>query len=240
MRSFHLSNQWPPTLQSVVEFTAWLSTQGVSPSTAKSYMAGIGFHCKISGFVDVTQFFIITKMLSGMTRLDARVDQRFPISPELLVKIIQVLPVVCSSVYETTLFSAIFSLAFYGFLRVGELVVASKGEWGHALLAHTVKVKDHGGTIELELSHSKTDQAGKGVIINLQKIESPTCPVSLVKQFLAIRKRASCIFFCHFDGIPVTRYQFSALLKKSLNAIGLHTDRYRSHSFRMGQQHLQP
>ncbi|VDI00683.1 Hypothetical predicted protein [Mytilus galloprovincialis] len=40
--------------------------------------------------------------------------------------------------------------------------------------------------------------------------------------------------FCHFDGKPLTKYQFSAILKKSLHALGIDNARWSSHSFRIG------
>jgi hypothetical protein len=40
--------------------------------------------------------------------------------------------------------------------------------------------------------------------------------------------------FCHFDGRPLSKYQFSALLKKSLGVLGLADANFKSHSFRIG------
>lgn len=233
-RSCNAGSDWPPTLRSVVEFVAYLSTQEMAPSTVKSYLSGISFKCKLNGFADVTQFFIVKKMISGLSRLNDRVDSRLPISPELLVKIIQTLPLVCSSSYESALFAALFSVAYYGFLRVGELVVANKSDFGHALLAHNVSVCDSQDMVQIKLPHSKTDQMGKGVVISLTSNESLTCPVYLVKQYLSLRKQLPGVFFCHVNSSPVTRFQFSSVLRKSLNAVGVRSERYKSHSFRVG------
>lgn len=41
-------------------------------------------------------------------------------------------------------------------------------------------------------------------------------------------------FFIHFDGFPLTRYQFCSVLKKCLSVIGLAGYRFTSHSFRIG------
>jgi hypothetical protein len=54
-------------------------------------------------------------------------DSRLPITIELLVKILSVLPIVCSSHYESELFTAGYTLAYYGLFRVGELIVDSMG-----------------------------------------------------------------------------------------------------------------
>lgn len=63
----------------MIEFVAYLSTQEMAPSTIKSYLSGIGFQCKLNGYTDVTRFFIIQKMLVGLSRLHNRVDNRLPI-----------------------------------------------------------------------------------------------------------------------------------------------------------------
>jgi hypothetical protein len=48
-------------------------------------------------------------------------DVRLSITSEILDKILKRLPVVCSSHYEAWLFAAAFSMAYHGFLRVGEI-----------------------------------------------------------------------------------------------------------------------
>ena len=40
--------------------------------------------------------------------------------------------------------------------------------------------------------------------------------------------------FCHFDGSPLTRYQFVVILKKTLLRVGDTYKCYSSHSFRIG------
>jgi hypothetical protein len=54
--------------------------------------------------------------------------ERKPITFEILEKIINVLLHVCNSYYEATLFAACFSVAFFGFLRVGEFALSQNSE----------------------------------------------------------------------------------------------------------------
>ena len=42
------------------------------------------------------------------------------------------------------------------------------------------------------------------------------------------------LFFCHFDGTPLTRYQFNAVLCKVLTFADVPSYRIRWHSFRIG------
>ena len=67
-------------------------------------------------------------MLSGMERMQKKVNARKPITFEILEKIINVLLHVCNSYYEATLFAACFSVAFFCFLRVGEFALSQNSE----------------------------------------------------------------------------------------------------------------
>ena len=66
---------------------------------------------------------MIKKMLEGCRRLRQRKDVRVPITLSILTRICQQLPFVTYSRYETLLFQAVYSLAYFGLFRVSELVV---------------------------------------------------------------------------------------------------------------------
>ena len=226
---------WPPPVQHIIEFVSYLSLKGSAPNTAKSYLSGIGFKCKMLGCVDVTQNFIIKKLLVGFSKVEKRVDARLPITPSLLSRITEVLPTVCSSMFEASLFSAAFSLAFFGFLRVGELVADSTSFCNHTLLVSNVNFVNSNMTVEVLLASSKTDQRGEGTVISLNKINSHICPVTLLKAYIDARpKQFEGPLFIHFGGSPVTRYQFCSVLKKAFLSIGLDAKKYTSHSLRIG------
>ena len=53
-------------------------------------------------------------------------------------------------------------------------------------------------------------------------------------KFLSLRPSEAEFFFCHANGSPLTRYQFSAVLFKAIHAAGLPVSRFRTHSFRIG------
>ena len=55
-----------------------------------------------------------------------------------------------------------------------------------------------------------------------------------MSQYLKERPNYPGPLFCHFEGLALTRYQFSAILKKCLVIIGIESDKFKSHSFRIG------
>ena len=81
---------------------------------------------------------------------------------------------------------------------------------------------------------SKTDQHGHGSNIQIMQDRTATCAVVLLKKYLGLRQDHPGLPYCHFDGSPVTRYQFSAVLNKALKFIGVDTSFIRTHSFRIG------
>lgn len=61
-----------------------------------------------------------------------------------------------------------------------------------------------------------------------------TCPVAAMKNFLLVRQNFAGPLFCHFSGTTITRYQFSAILKRSLKICNIDDSNFKSHSFRIG------
>ena len=90
--------------------------------------------------------------------------------------------------------------------------------------------------LKIALWSSKTDQQGKGVVLYIPQIGTESCPVHNVREYLKLRKRNDCqSFFCHSNNLPVTRYQFASVLKKTLSTLGINSNQYKSHSFALGQ-----
>ena len=73
------------------------------------------------------------KMLKGFQRIDKKTDSRKPITLDVLKQLVQVLPAVCTSRFETQLFKAAFCLAFFGFLRIGEVAFTSSVSDNHVI-----------------------------------------------------------------------------------------------------------
>lgn len=136
----------------------------------KTYMSSIAFHLKINNLPDTTKTFIIQKFLVGLSRKQPFVDVRRPITLELLHRIIQVLQSTCKSSYESTLFTSAYLLAYFGFLRVGELAITSDASQDRVLQFSAVSFAN--SSIQLFFKFSKTDQDGKGatIVIPIDKL----------------------------------------------------------------------
>lgn len=235
---YKLDKSWPPPFSHIILFMAYLSLKGKAYKTVNCYLAAITFRCKIiePQGQNFKNHFLVCKMLEGLRRVKGTKDQRLPITLELLSNIVAKLPAVCSSLYETLLFSAAFTLAYHGFLRVGEIVYTKAGQLHQIVAISDVEILAGNNTqfIRLTLRHSKCDQAGKGTIVDITSTGSPVCPVRHIKRFLDVRSHFNGPLFCHFNGSCVSRYQFSSVLTKTLRVLGIDSVGYKNHSFRIG------
>ena len=151
---------WPPPLDHIVDFFAYLSINGYAESTARSYAAAIGYQCKIQGFCNATNSFIVSKLLDGFRRLKGRVDSRLHITERILDRGVGVLGNICANIYESKSFTAAYTLVFYAFLRVGEIVLTKGNDSLSVLGINDVSMENT--QLAIVVKSSKTDQLGKG------------------------------------------------------------------------------
>jgi hypothetical protein len=216
-----------------------MSLRGLAYSTISSYLAGISFKCKLLCTIDCTKYFLVRKLLEGVKRSRKSIDQRLPITEDILGKLISSSSYVCSSNFETYLFCAAFSLAYHAFLRVGEFTRNKSFNIHHIIGINDIQFSNDQSKdkklLKLNVPFSKTDQSGKGSSVQL--VESDTqaiCPIMLLLRYLSVRPKIGGQLFVHMDGSPLTRYQFTSVLKKTLDISGLSNSHYTSHSFRIG------
>ena len=99
----------------------------------------------------------------------------------MLEKIILTLPSTSTNYsYEADLFAAAFSRAFHGLFGVGELTVYSRIPNNTVLKRENLTLYPVKQLLLINIQHSKTDQGGKGTILQLEKTEGAVCPFKLV------------------------------------------------------------
>ncbi|KAE8609763.1 hypothetical protein XENTR_v10011906 [Xenopus tropicalis] len=216
----------------LVWYVVWLAEQGKSAAFIDKRMAALAFHFKLGGEEDLTKEFLIKQALKGIRKGKQSRDWRRPISFELLGRMQVALGTCCHSAYEVALFRAAFALAFFGAFRVGEIVCKSKTSFG-GLSSQDIRVTDN--EVRVWLRKSKTDVLGKGKDIVLFKVDGGmACPVGCMQQFLKVRQEGTGVFLIHEDRTPLTRFQFTSIMKKSLQLSGVSPEKFGTHSFRIG------
>ena len=117
----------PPTVQQAASYVAYLSLLGRAPGTIATYISAISYKHKTALQQDPTSNFLVKKLIEGtMHATGRRIDSQRPLTYELLMKLLNALPFICNNRYESALFQAAFSTAYFAFLRVGEFTAPSK------------------------------------------------------------------------------------------------------------------
>jgi hypothetical protein len=177
------------TAEQVAEFIAWLSLQNRAAATISAYVAGISFWHKINLLADPTDNFLVKKLLSGARRGRVQGDVRRPITGAILRTLISALKTTTKSGYECILFEAAFTLAFFGFLRLGEFTSASKritGADGLSTNDVVVRSTNQGKQVCITLRKSKNNQFGQPQTITIAAMGGDSvCPVRATESYIA-------------------------------------------------------
>jgi hypothetical protein len=120
-----------------------------------------------------------------------------------------------------------FLLAFYGFLRVGEMTRNLGQVDSHCLLISAVQFLANGLTISfISYKHSVP---GKIVKLFVSKqVNQEMCPVVVLQRYLAVRGDYGGCLFVHPNESPIFRSQFTDILQKTLSFIDLSPSLYKA------------
>jgi hypothetical protein len=86
----------------------------------------LSYYLKFKGKPNITNNFIIKKLVNGDKRLAAGPDIRRPLTVTVLGHLLQALAHVTKAYNQRIMFEAMFLLASFAFLRIGEITSRSK------------------------------------------------------------------------------------------------------------------
>ena len=221
----------PLSVGQVSFYIASMHVRGYAPSTMITYVSAIGYLHKISGFSDPTREFVIQKLLAGAAKIAPSVDPRLPVTHILLHRLIEDLPHYVSAHYNRVLIAAMFSVAFFGLFRVGELTVSKFGD----VLLHLKDLKVQGDHFVISIAKYKHSKSNTAIQIPIERQSDTTiCPVTLLFNYLSLRGTSPGPLFMFTSGSHVPRQFFTKTLSGGVSFIGLQPSLYKSHSFRIG------
>ena len=240
---FNVPSPFPVTEHTMCCFAAYLADSGLAPQTVKIYLAAVRNMQLSLGLPDPrdqSSLPRLKRVLAGISR--ARLTQqchprvRLPITGHLLVKIHASLAE--SSNPDKVLVWAICSLAFFGFFRLGELLVEAADQyrqtsslaWGDVVVDSITSPS----MIKVHLKRSKCDQFGRGVDVIVGRTGSPICPVTAVLEYVRVRQDEPGPFFVSRAKTPVTKAWLVQQVRHVLRSLGLPQDDYAGNSFRIG------
>ena len=232
--------------QKTALFGAYLVDGGIQSSTLKSYFSAIKHVLKQDGYQWNDNKVPLSSLVRGCILENDRVKVRLPIQRGLLDMLLFELQryylVTKNQPYLETLYRALFCLAYYGMLRVGELA-----EGPHTIKAADVHLGGNKDKILMVLYSSKTH----GLESRPQKIKISAvqnrdgtiskkffCPFQAVTKFMQIRGNYVSEyepFFILGNRSVVKPQQVRTLLRTLLSKMNLDSSLYDVHSFRIGR-----
>ena len=162
---------------------------------------------------------------------------RLPITPAVM-RMMKKVWAPTASLRDTKMLWAACCLAFFGFLRVGELTSPDDASYDPSvhLSFADIAVDDPArpSFVRVAIKQSKTDPFRRGVDLFLGRTGNDLCPVGAILNFLVARGPQSGPLFAFADGRLLTRRRFVEAVKGALTAAGIDERRYNGHSFRIG------
>ena len=240
---FNVQSPFPLSEYMLCCFAAYLADEGLAPQTSKCYLAAVRNTQLSLGLPDPrdqSSLPLLKRVLAGISR--SRLSHqspprvRLPITGPILTQIHGALQQ--SSHPDRTLIWAIASVAFFGFFRLGELLVESPDKYDPSISLSwgDVAVDDRlsPSMARIHLKCSKCDQFGKGLDIIIGRTDTPICPVAALVAYISLRQDQPGPFFISRQSTPVTKGWLVQQIRAILAGLGLPQNDYAGHSFRIG------
>ena len=208
---YQLQLVWPASRNDIIMFISYCFECSYAPSTIVTYIAGISFKHKLNSWFDPMQLFVVKKMLEGCKRLGKRQDLRAPVTMKILKSICDRLPFVCYNEYEALMFRTVYLIAYYGLLRIGEIVFTSMFQSDRPIQITDISFRGK-TVVQITIRVAKNNQKGQPIYLRIPCIPDNTlCPVCCLQNYLTVRQQQPGQLFIHSNGKPLTRSQFTAV-----------------------------
>ena len=217
-------------------FISHLYSLKYASSSVTTYISAISYVHKLAELADPTDSPLIVQVLKGYRKLAPVNDVRLPITLPVLRQLISAFDHTISSRYQILLKSAMCAIAFFAFLRIGE-ITASRSEATNLIdvtqLDRLVDDRGISRALQLTICNYKHKKSGPPFVIYIYP-EVTCCPVQFILNFVSMRGPVRGPLFCWPDGTPIRRTFFVERLNAALNFCNLDTSLYKAHSFRIG------
>ena len=208
-----------------------------APSAVSTFVSTLGYCHKLSGFPDSTKTFFIQQMLKRYGKGGARLDSGLPITLPILQRLLESSVQFFHTTYDSCLFQARCSLAFFACKRVGEMTSSQTKGRGSLTQIHqlTQLLDETNRVIALKFAFLKSkhnyNQRSFSLVINRR---DRFCPVQIILNYLSIRGCQPGPLLVSATKSPVSRAEFDNKLSMAIKYCSLDPSRYKGHSFRIG------
>ena len=228
----------PASEETLMKFSAYLA-KSIKHSSIKNYLAAVRhFHIRNGFSLDCQQMLRLQLVLRGIKRSQGdKVRVRLPITIHHLKLFHMMLALPVTTNFDSIMFRAAITLAFFGFLWLGELTCNSKCNGDTHLMPEDVVFSNEiqpTAAMFIRIKESKTDPFRVGHTITIGGTNTPLCPVLAMKQYLAIRPPKSGPLFVNAVGKPLTKQALTLESRKLLAQAGFNASNFAGHSYRIG------
>lgn len=216
---------FPATPDTVVLFVVSMLDSGYAPASVHSSLSAIAYIHKLYSFPDPTTHFIIRKIMQGAAKLHPQADIRAPITLDILAKLCEALPVVANTLYDRKMFTAMYTLMFHAFLRIGEVTASCNN-------IPLSQVTMYRSSVHLKFYKYK-HHTGQPIILIVEAAKQ-NCPVQALTEYRALRSSKAGPLFMFLDSQPVSSRYFTEIFNLCLSYLSLDKKCFKPHSFRIG------
>ena len=194
-------------LSTMNAFVQHLNNEGKAPNTIRSFLSAISKRHKACRYSDPTNDYLVAKTVKGVAHTCPHVDQRQPLSTRDLSIIIKSVPTSRCSSYTVILLRAMFSLMFFGFLRIGEVTASP-----HNLYVSQCRIKPSKlRLVFLSYKHS----AGRPFTLAVLPTDKAACPYRRMVDYIKLRGQGQGPLFRYANKLPVQKTAFAKYLKNN-------------------------
>ena len=226
----------------IILFVGYLVETKKCSQTVKSYISAIKKVLLEDGITVDNNDMLLCSLTKACKIKNDKVRTRFPIQKGVLNLILKQLGKVYGEKgqeYLEKLYKALFTTAYYGLFRVGELTCSE-----HAVKARDVHIAMNKQKLLFILRSSKTHGSymkPQRIKISSQPTKSETpvfCPYQALRDYIELRpgyRHDNEQFFIFRDSNAVKPENMRSVLHKMLLKCGLQPSSYNTHSFRSGR-----
>ena len=221
----------PLEINQLLLFIGFMNLSGYAPTSIMTYISAIGYTHRIKGITDPTSSHPVQKLLAAVLRVNKKKDTRLPITLTILYRLISSLHHTTSSLYLRALFRAMYTVSFFGLMRMGEV---TRDQFGKVCVYFS-QVSFYEDCIIIQITDFKFNQNGDPFDIVLTRNQNKAiCPVNALYSYLKYRGTKPGPLFCFPDLTSISREFYASQLKHNLSFCGLDPNLYQTHSFRIG------
>ena len=238
LHSSHKPTPIPTDEETLIQYVAYLA-RTIKHSSIKGYLAAVRhLHIRSGYELDLKKFVRLQLICRGIKRSQGDSSRiRLPITIAHLKLFFQLLAIPNTTNYDSVMIWAAMTLAFFGFLRLGEMTCNSPYSPAIHLSPSDITFLPNSLSPEhmsVRIKISKTDPFRSGHTIIVGKTDQAICPVRAMQTFLSLRGTSTGPLFQHLSGSPLTKVGLTSETRQLLSMSGLQPSQYAGHSYRIG------